>query len=63
MPGLFSKKRKVKIRYRQNAQDIDWLAAARLKKVVDKGGPDAVEAQKELNRMEEDELVYWRDLL
>lgn len=60
---LFTKPKYPKLYYQQNAQDSDWLMASRLKKIVDEGGPEAKEAQKELNRMEETELVYWRELL
>lgn len=60
---LFTKPKYPSLYFKQNAQDSDWLMAGRLKQVVDAGGPDAKEAQKELNRMEETELVYWKELL
>lgn len=59
---LFTKPKYPELYFEQNAQDSDWLLAARLKQIVDDGGPEAKEAQKELNRMEETELVYWKDL-
>ena len=48
----------VVLKIKMNAQDDDWLAAARLKKIADgKAGPAADAAKKELLRMENDPLI------
>ena len=62
MADLFTKRKYPRLFFDLNVQDTDWLAAARLKKIVDEGGPKAEEAARELIRMEESKLVYWKDL-
>ena len=43
--------------HRMTEQDSNWLAAARLKKIVEAGGPNAKAAWKELRRQEKTPLV------
>ena len=48
----------VVLKIKMNAQDDDWMTAARLKKIADgKAGPSAAAAKEELLRMENDPMI------